>query len=158
MMITKRELWIKLGRIGFVLTKPGIRLVVKNSRRSRVLITCANEYLLLQHWLGDESWMLPGGGLHGREDPLAGAIREVREELGLQLKPADFTSVGQFKARDDGFQFSYDLYIVDLPTKPELQLQRLEILEARWFRRAGAVPLPACPELAQALANWRQAV
>ena len=47
---------------------------------------CCNEYLLLQHWLGDGSWMLPGGGQHGREDPLAGAIREVREELGQGIQ------------------------------------------------------------------------
>lgn len=155
-MMSKRELWIKVGRLAFVVTKPGIRLVVKDSRRSRVLLTCGNEYLLVQHWLGDGSWMLPGGGQHGREDPLAGAIREVREELGLQLKPTDFASAGRFQSRDDGFNFAYDLYLVDLPKKPELHLQRLEILEARWFRRAGAVPLPACPELAQARANWRQ--
>lgn len=155
-MASKRQLWITAGRLLFQLTKPGIRLVVRDSRRSRVLITCGKEYLLLQHWLGDGSWMLPGGGQHGREDPLAGAIREVREEIGLQLKPANFTSAGRFKAQDDGFNFTYDLYIVTLPVKPELQLQRLEILEARWFRRAGAVPIPASPEVSQALANWRQ--
>ena len=154
-MITRRELWIRLGRWVFMFTKPGIKLVVKNSRRSRVLLTCGNEYLLVQHWLGDGSWMLTGGGQHGREDPLAGALREVREELGLQLKPKDFISAGRFQARDEGFNFAYDLYLVDLPVKPELHLQRLEILEARWFRRGGAVPLPACPELAQAIANWR---
>ena len=155
-MPTTHELWITAGRWLFSVTKPGIRLVVRNSRRSRVLITCGNQYLLLQHWLGDGTWMLPGGGQHGREDPLAGAIREVREELGLQLTPKDFVKVGQFAARDDGFNFSYDLYFVDLPTKPELQLQSVEILEARWFRRAGATPIPASPEVAQALANWRQ--
>ena len=155
-MITKRQLWIKAGQVAFSLTKPGIRLVVKNSRRSRVLLVCGNEYLLVQHWLGDGTWTLPGGGQHGREDPLAGAIREVREEIGLQLKPSDFTSSGSFQALDDGFSFKYDLYLVELAEKPELQLQRLEILEARWFRRAGAVPLPASPEVAQALANWRQ--
>ena len=154
--MTKHELWIKVGRAAFTLTKPGIKMVVKNSRRSRVLITCDNEYLLLQHWLGDGSWMLPGGGLHGHEDPLAGAIREVREEIGLALKPADFTAVGCFKVRDGGFNFSYDLYIVALAAKPDLQLQRLEILEERWFRRAGAVPEPASPEVSRALASWRQ--
>lgn len=154
-MPSKRGLWIMAGHCLFWLTKPGIRIVVRNSRRSRVLITCGNEYLLLQHWLGDGSWMLPGGGQHGREDPLAGAIREVREEIGLQLKPADFTKGGNFRARDDGFNFEYDLYFVTLSAKPELQLQRLEILEARWFRRAGAVPIPISPEVAQALANWR---
>jgi len=34
-------------------------------------------------------WALPGGHIDENEDPLAGAIREVREETGVTLTPND---------------------------------------------------------------------
>jgi len=34
-------------------------------------------------------WDLPGGGRDGAEDPVACALRETREEVGLRLAPSD---------------------------------------------------------------------
>ncbi len=41
--------------------------------------------LLIRHSYGSGNWMLPGGGLGHREDPLAAALRELAEETGLAL-------------------------------------------------------------------------
>jgi ADP-ribose pyrophosphatase YjhB (NUDIX family) len=52
---------------------------------SVILTNRAGEVLLLRHSYGPQVWALPGGGLPPREAAEAGARREVREELGLEL-------------------------------------------------------------------------
>lgn len=56
-------------------------------RGAMVLVTdAAGRVLLVRHTYGDRRrWELPGGWLRDGEHPLAGARREVREELGLDL-------------------------------------------------------------------------
>lgn len=49
--------------------------------------------LLVRHTYGSGSWMLPGGGLGRREDPLAAAVRECREETGCELVEAQLVAV-----------------------------------------------------------------
>ncbi|MBS0482279.1 MAG: NUDIX domain-containing protein [Proteobacteria bacterium] len=41
--------------------------------------------LLVRHSYGSGRWMLPGGGVGRRENPLAAAQRELREEVGCTL-------------------------------------------------------------------------
>lgn len=149
-----QSLWTLAGRLGFLVAQYPIGLIVRNSRRTRVLITSGDDYLVVKHWLGDDRWMLPGGGLHRNEDPLIAARRETKEEIGLDLPAEAFQSIGQFKCRDGAFKFDYDLYIVRLPEKPKLRLQRIEILAAGWFNKGDMPPPKACPELAVALRYW----
>ena len=52
-----------------------------------MLITGSRE-LLLCHVTGQRHWDLPKGGIHANESPLQAAVRETREETGLDL-PAD---------------------------------------------------------------------
>jgi ADP-ribose pyrophosphatase YjhB (NUDIX family) len=52
---------------------------------SVIIANPAGAVLLLKHSYGPPVWALPGGGMAAREDPVAAARREVREELGLVL-------------------------------------------------------------------------
>lgn len=148
------KLWVFAGRIGFLVARYPISLIVRNSHRTRVLIVCGEDYLVLKHWLGDDSWMLPGGGRHRDEDPLAAIQRETQEEIGLLPAPEKFVHAGQFECRDGSFRFTYDLYVVRLAERPQLRLQTLEILSASWFDRHAVLPGKATPELAVALSHW----
>lgn len=44
--------------------------------------------LLVRHSYGSGRWMLPGGGLGRNEDAVAGARRELAEEVGCELDAA----------------------------------------------------------------------
>ncbi len=49
--------------------------------------------MLIRHSYGSGNWMLPGGGIGRGEDPLAAALRELREEAGCGLVDARVMTV-----------------------------------------------------------------
>jgi len=62
------------------------RLAGSAVRGCRVLVLDREgRVLLIRHSYGSGHWMLPGGGLSAREHPLAGAHRELAEEVAMRL-------------------------------------------------------------------------
>lgn len=44
---------------------------------------------------------LPGGGIGRAEAPLAAAVRELREETGIEAEPAELVDLGEFHFEDN---------------------------------------------------------
>jgi 8-oxo-dGTP pyrophosphatase MutT (NUDIX family) len=60
-----------------------------------LIIRDSHDHVLLVHTTyGDQEWELPGGGLEPGEWPADGAVREVREEIGVDA------TAGQLLAND----------------------------------------------------------
>ena len=64
-----------------------------------ILILNPQRELLLCHVTGQDHWDLPKGGAHDGESPLQAALRETREETGLQLQPAALLELGRLDYR-----------------------------------------------------------
>ena len=52
---------------------------------------------------GRDYWVVPGGGAEENETPVATAIREIGEELDLQLKPAALRHFFTSEAKEEFF-------------------------------------------------------
>ena len=82
-----------LHRIGYRAAHR-LRLLWWRVRRPRVrgcrilAFDHAGGVLLVRHSYGSGRWMLPGGGLGRNEDAVAGARRELAEEVGCRLDEA----------------------------------------------------------------------
>ena len=64
-----------------------------------ILVLNGQRELLLCHVTGQDHWDLPKGGAHADESPLQAALRETREETGLQLAADALRELGRFDYR-----------------------------------------------------------
>jgi 8-oxo-dGTP pyrophosphatase MutT (NUDIX family) len=128
-----RRLWQKVGVVLFWLGWPALALFLNGTERTRILITCHGRVVVVKGWLGNGKWNLPGGGLHKGEEPLAGLLREVAEEIGLVLLPERVRLLAVRPARSSGFRFRCHYYTVELDEQAPLRPRRFEITEVRWL-------------------------
>ena len=82
------------------------------------------------------------GHIPAGEEPLPSALRELKEELGIEAEPSDLQFAGAFRIRYDkefhGKVFKDNevtkVYVYQKPVKIEnLTLQESEVDEVRWF-------------------------
>lgn len=99
-----------LRRIGFP-RKPGTAVVIWHD----------GQVLAVQHsyirGLG-----LPGGAIDACESPQEAAVREMREELGLELDTNDLVPCGNLK--------NTEVFRIELTTMPKIHVDNREIVEA----------------------------
>jgi 8-oxo-dGTP diphosphatase len=92
--------------------------------------------LVRQTYRGSTFWTFPGGGIGAGETPVAAAIREVKEETGLDI--AIRGSLAQRpRTSGTGMYYCYLGYPIGgqalLGCDPELPLTAQELHELRWF-------------------------
>ena len=101
-----------------------------------VLVRCAGDHGGFDYFLARRSegchqggtWAIPGGALNQGEAPLAGALREFAEEVGVDL--IRFTLVTTHE--DDHGGWSYWTVIVDVPERFAAALANWETAETGW--------------------------
>jgi ADP-ribose pyrophosphatase YjhB (NUDIX family) len=152
-----KKLWPAAGIIAFWCSWPGLWFYLHKTRRTRVVISSQGRVALVKVWLSAEgAWSLPGGGLHGSEDPRTAAVREVREEIGIDIAGADMRELGNHMGRTRGFRYSYDIFATELAAALPLTPQPGEILKADWFSLDEITYMHLNSEALAALQVWRE--
>src|ERR1035438_4328677 len=100
-----------IGSIIFWIIYPGLYLRISNSQRVRVIIKVGDRVLFVTKWLSNGQQSLPGGGVQSGESPLKAAIREVREEVGIDLLPENLKIVVEgLGVKETGIKYSVNCY------------------------------------------------
>jgi 8-oxo-dGTP diphosphatase len=103
-----------------------------------VILDEAGRVLLVHHSYGRLNWELPGGGSELGESAVETAIREVREETGLEVAAERMTGI-YYDPRDDMHHFVFACRLADPAAVPEPD--HGEITELGYFS-AEALPRP----------------
>ncbi len=108
---------------------------------SNAIITCKGR-LLLERRRDSDVWGLVGGGVKNYETELQAMIREVREELGIRVKPEKFTRLrsygepGRIAAYCDGsiWRMVIVVFGLDFAEEPQMKVSN-ESRELRFFTK-----------------------
>ncbi|CAM3453856.1 NUDIX domain-containing protein [Occultella aeris] len=107
-----------------------------------------DDHLLTVRKRGTSRFMLPGGKLDDGESPAQAAVREVAEELGIELDEADLVPLGTFReeaANEPDTHVDATVYTAELSGTPDAAR---EIAELRWTP-IGTSPADLAPLLAR---------
>jgi 8-oxo-dGTP pyrophosphatase MutT (NUDIX family) len=118
-------------------------------RKAARVVLVAGERVLLQHGFDPGRpeagawWLTPGGGLNDGESVEDGAVREVFEETGLRLSPAQLgpviaTRVASFEFERRRFRQSESFFAVNVePFTPQHhgwdEVEQRALLDHRWW-------------------------
>ena len=106
-------------------------------------------------------WLLPGGSVEPAESPLAGCLREVQEELGLDVRLGRLLCVDwsiPLPDRDDAIVFIFDGGVLTSEQTAAIRLPSDELSEHRFVAREEALALLAdklSKRIAYCLANYQ---
>lgn len=123
-----------------------VEIWLKNSK-GEVLLTRRHP---AKHYGG--LWECTGGSVLAGEESLTAAIREVKEEIGVDLTAGNpGVLLASLSVRRDapGYSAHYDVYLYERDIPPEaLVLQPEEVVDAKWADRAEYERMEAAGELA----------
>lgn len=101
------------------------------------LINSRGEYLLSQRHPDKRYplfWECTGGSVLAGESSLGGAVREVKEELGIELNPAEGRRISQICRKDT--QDLYDVWVFDKNIAiSDIVLQKTEVVDVKWVTK-----------------------
>lgn len=138
-----------LGRLVSATLIPLLARFRTGSSRERVraAVIVGDEILLVKNWFGSQQWEMPGGGRKRTETYVQAISRELNEELGIAICAQEFVHVGDYLSRKSSLHVYW--FRVFLKEKPQIRLNRKELLAAKWFKILG--PVPECDEETLAL-------
>lgn len=95
-------------------------------------------FLILQHFAGH--WSFPKGHVEDKESEVETAIREIREETGLEVTIDPFFR--EINLYSPGFNINKEvIYFVAESTVSNVQLQESEIKSKKWCNHSEALQL-----------------
>jgi len=99
-------------------------------RIAAALLLNAEGQTLLVRKRGTTAFMQPGGKIEAHELPVHALARELEEELGLQIDPAQACFLGQFSApaaNEPGFVVQAEIFqlTIDADVKPAAEIEEV---------------------------------
>jgi len=123
-----------VGRLLFIATLPAICLFASKRERVRVmLVNDNNETLLIKCSIGLQEWEFPGGGVKSSESLRQAAVRELREEVGIEVDERALIDLGQTKTRHRLAPFYIRTFRIQYTDAATVRKHSLEVSELQWF-------------------------
>jgi 8-oxo-dGTP pyrophosphatase MutT (NUDIX family) len=154
----KRQAAVLLGRLLYWGGWPFYMVYFRLMERTRILLVRGDSVLVVKSWLSDGRWGLPGGGLGRTEDPALGVLRELKEELAIDVPKSSLKLLGTEVYRRYGYRYVYYQYMAELTGDVPMHREWYEISDARWTDYRELTGQNAGPDVLRAIRLWRDLV
>ncbi|MCL2774390.1 MAG: NUDIX domain-containing protein [Oscillospiraceae bacterium] len=107
------------------------------------VIVMDGEKIALVKRMGSEKWSIPCGCIDYGEDFVHAAVREVKEEIGIDSEPVKIFNVASNSWSANGSMWigsSIAVVLISRPLSFELTADGVEVTEAKWFDITGTLP------------------
>ncbi len=104
-----------------------------------------NRFLILKRDVSrpqGQTWGIPSGKLEAGETPREAAIREVAEEVGIDIGGEGLREIGTLYIRLPQIEYSFHMFCKRFAIEPPVLLRLEEHDEARWLTVPEALKLP----------------
>ena len=108
--------------------------------------------IMLLYREDEEHWEVPGGKVKEKESPTEAAVREVREEIGVEAELQKPIYTGEFQK--DGKIYTWNAYLASIEGEPKIQEDKFEKLE--WFKGKELDEIELAPNLEMILPALRR--
>lgn len=88
------------------------------------------------------TWGIPAGKLERDEKPIEAAVRELNEEVGIQVPIEVVQPIAPLYVRRPDLDFIFHMYYLPLAALPELNIAPQEHIDACWVDLQEALKLP----------------
>jgi len=122
------------GRIVYKFMRPFLGLFFSGKLRTRALIIHKSQILLVRNWKGRQRWTLPGGGAKNNESSQGAIIRELKEELGLNVKKTELEFISEVNHVEGSAKYPVVIYRLKFVKKPTFSMHRPELIDAEWWQ------------------------
>lgn len=129
---------LRLYRLAALAYEGWRRLARPHTHGALVAIWHGPELLLVESSFR-RSWSLPGGGIGKGETARQAAVRELAEEVGLRVRAEQLLEPWQICERGPGGLNTVTIFSLPLRTRPELEVDGLEIVAGHWLSREQAL-------------------
>ncbi len=94
------------------------------------------------HKFQGNTWCIPGGKAEFGEEPKMTVVREIKEEIGLNLADSQLEKMGILYFRFSIADFVFQMFCYHLLKDPTLHLNLSEHIEFKWVTISEALQLP----------------
>ena len=115
----------------------------------------ANELLLIRNSY-KPGWTLPAGGVKSGETARQAAVRETREETGVDISESDLRHVADFTSRSEFKDDRSTVFEVTLDVRPPVSIDGREV-EAAQFMPLSEIPMSQLNSIAAQYVGMKQA-
>ncbi len=102
------------------------------------------------------TWGVPGGKMEKNETPRMAVIREIKEEVGLDIDDITLAIVGRLYCRLPHVDYVYHLFRKQFSVQPEVHLELEEHLEMKWVTIKEALEFPLIAGGIEALKYYQE--
>lgn len=111
-----------------------------------------NSEILLIHSEDEDYWELPGGKVEEGESPTETAVREAREEIGIDVELRKPFYSGEFQHKNQ--IFLWHCYLAETDEEPDIQEEKFD--ELKWASSEELDELELAPNIVMILPALRR--